>query len=502
MVMVMETSVALPSDRITTAQPLPDAWVCPTFKVSGAFSSHMVLQREKPIRVWGFSDKPGSRVAGSFMGETVATAVGEDNRWMLTFSAHAYTREGQIMMISDDRDHTVLFEDILIGDVWLIGGQSNGELPLHACLHLTPSIEFDEADNFRLFTQTQAYCSQHPESCQYPQPDTVNPDWCWKRPGREASLASSAMGWYFAKELQKRIDIPLGLVGMAAGGAHMSELLPVELAHGEGFFHGGDVCEAGYYNALIHPFLNLAFKGMMFFQGESESGERALAERYDYLLTLLITDERARFGWDFPLYNVQLSDYCDAGAAYFAYHDILRIQQFRALSLLANSTLTVDMDLGPTEEDYADWAHSPRKMELGERLALLIGAKEYDLGRPSECGSPMPVSAAITVDRKQIVVEFTDVSAGLIVSGHTPADSYGMEVQGFSLGDYDHRTPARAVISSRHAVTVDIPEGLEDPAILAQVNYAFFLRVRPDNADLRGGNNLPAPAFSLPVRGV
>jgi hypothetical protein len=119
--------------------------------------------------------------------------------------------------------------------------------------------------------------------------------------------------------------------------------------------------------------------------------------------------------------------------------------------------------------------------------------------------------ASLSNDRTKIVVEFTDISAGLIVSGHNPADSYGMEVQGFTVGDYDHRTPAHAVISSRHSVTVDIPEEVlavaeADPdnakALMGQVNYAFSLRVTPENADLRGGNNLPAMAFSMSVTGV
>ena len=86
-----------------------------------------------------------------------------------------------------------------------------------------------------------------------------------------------------------------------------------------------------------------------------------------------------------------------------------------------------------------------------------------------------------------------------------------MEVQGFSVGNYDHRAPAHAVITSRHAVTVDIPAEVlaaaeanpeEAKALMGQVNYAYFIRVTPENADLRGGNNLPAPAFALEVAGV
>ena len=506
----VDNTPALPTEEKTTAAEAAATWICPDFKVSGAFSSHMVLQREKPIKVWGFSNTPGSRVAGCFMGETVTATVGEDNRWMLTFSSHLYECEPQIMVISDDRDHTVTFEDILIGDVWLIGGQSNAELTMGPCMTLTPSIEFYEGDNFRLFAQYQNYPYTHQDLCATPQPDIVNPDWCWKRPDREASLAFSAMGWYFAHEVTKHIGIPLGMVMMAAGGACVRELLPIELAHGEGYYFGANVQEGGYYNTLIHPWLGLPCKAMLFFQGESEGGDRNLAEKYAYELALLVADERARFGQDFPFYNVQLSDYRDEGCQFFPWHDIIRIQQHKALSIIPNSTLTVDMDLG-APEGYPDWAHSPRKMELGERLALLALAKEYGIGRETECSSPRPVMASLSGDRTKIVVEFTDIAAGLIVSGHNPADSYGMEVQGYTVGDYDHRAPAHATITSRHAVTVDIPAEVlaaaeADPdnakAIMGQVNYGFSLRITPENADLRGGNNLPAMAFSMNVVGV
>ncbi len=492
-------ALALPTTDETVATASA-TWTPPAFKLSGLFSSHMVLQREEPIRVWGFSDTPGSRVAGCFMGETATATVGEDFRFTLCFAPRPYTREEQLMVISDDRGHTVTLADILIGDVYLIGGQSNAEMHLAPCMELTPSVAFDENDNFRLFAQTQAFAAEHQELCTTPQPDIIHPAWTWKRPDREASLEFSAMGWYMARELQKQIDIPVGLIMMAAGGACLSELLPAELAHGQGYFSGANVPEGGYYNTLIHPIEGLAFRAQLFFQGESEGIWRDKAEKYAYELTLLVTDERARFGRNFPFYNVQLSDYRDEGAQIFPYHDIVRNQQFDALSLIADSTLTVDMDLG-APADWADWPHSPRKLELGERLAALVLAKEYGIGRPADVQSPRPYAATFNGDRTQILVEFTDVGAGLIVSGHNPMDSCTMEVQGFSLGDYEHRTPARAVVATRHSVMVEIPEGF-DPAYLTHVNYAFATRVTPESADLRGGNNLPAPAFSIKLPGA
>lgn len=503
---VLGNGPALPTDKKTTAQQAAD-WSCPVFKVSGVFSSHMVLQREQPIKVWGFSNIPGSQVTGSFMGEVSTATVTEDNRWTLTFSARSYEKTPQSMTITDDHDHTVTLEDILVGDVWLLGGQSNAELNLAPCMYLTPDIEFHEEDNFRLFAQTQDYPYTHQEFCATPQPDVINPEWCWKRPDKESSLMFSAIGWYFAREITQYIDIPLGLIMMAAGGSCIRELIPVELAHQEGYTYGALVQEGGYFNTLIHPFIGLPFKAVIFFQGESEGGTRNLADRYAYDLELLVADERARFGLNFPFYNIQLSDYREEGEQYFPWLDTIRVQQFKALSTIPNSTLTVDMDLG-SPAGYPDFAHSPFKKELSDRLAKLALAREYGVGQEAECSSPHPVTASFSEDKKQIIVEFRNVSTGLAVRNHTSAESYGMEVNGFSVGDYDHREAARAVITAPNTVTIDIPSEVlaavnaspESAEILTgYINYAYVVHITPDNANLCGGNSMPVPAFSMSV---
>lgn len=503
---ILENAPALPTDKQTTAQQSTD-WICPEFKVSGVFSSHMVLQREQPIKIWGFSNVLGSQVTGSFMGEMATTTVEENNRWTLTFSARPCEKNPQQMTITDDHDHTVIFEDVLIGDVWLLGGQSNAELNLEPCMYLTPDIEFHEEDNFRLFAQTQDYPYTHQEFCAAPQPDVINPEWCWKHPDKESSLMFSAIGWYFAKEITQCIDVPLGLIMMAAGGSCIRELIPVEIAHQEGYTYGALVQEGGYFNTLIHPFIGLPFKAMIFFQGESEGGTRKFADRYAYELALLVSDERARFGQNFPFYNIQLSDYREEGEQYFPWLDTIRVQQFKALSTIPNSTLTVDMDLG-SPAGYPDFAHSPFKKELSDRLAKLALAREYGVGQEAENSSPYPVIAFFSEDGKHIIVEFKNVSSGLAVRNYTSEESYGMEVKGFSVGDYDHRVITHAVITDQNTVTVDIPSEVLTAAcessesiemLMGYVSYAYIIHITPDNANLCGGNMLPVPAFSLPV---
>ena len=487
--------VALPTtDVVETDETKEDSWDCPEFKLSGIFSSHMVLQREKPIKVWGFSTHKGSKVAGYFMGETVTATVGEDNRFELRFTARGETTEPQVMVISNEFEHTVTLEDILIGDVWIIGGQSNAELHLSPCMALTPSVEFDENDNFRLFFQHGWSGMALGKENNAVQKDIINPEWAWQRPDKDSSLNFSAVGWYFAKELTKHIGTPIGLIMMAAGGVCLRELMPVELAHSLGYEKGANTRVGGAYDTLINPIIPLSFKAQIFFQGESEGCWFSCANKYDTDLAAYFDDERARFGQHFPVYNVQLSEYGENCKKYFPALDIVRVMQQRALSLVEDMTLTVDMDLGIVE-GY-DWAHSPRKMELAERLAKLALAKEYGVGSIIDAVSPRPVCASLSVDKSEITIDFTDLGTGLTVKGQDPKFSVGMPVSGFSVGVYngaeDTRRAAEATITSRGQVTVKVPEGADTRF----VNYCFAINVDPE---LYNGNNLPCAAFALKV---
>ena len=489
--------VALPTtDETETNESAESTWVCPEFKISGIFSSHMVLQREKQIKIWGFSTHVGTKVAGHFMGETATATVGEDNRFELRFSARPECSEPQIMIISDEFEHMVTFEDILIGDVWIIGGQSNAELHLQPCMPLTPSVEFDENDNFRLFYQHGWSGMALGKENNAIQKDIINPEWSWQRPDEENSLNFSAIGWYFAKELIKHIGTPIGLIMMAAGGVCLRELMPTELANSLGYEKGANTRIGGAYDTLINPIIPLSFKAQIFFQGESEGCWFSCANKYDTDLQAYFADERARFGQHFPIYNVQLSEYGENCKKYFPALDIVRVKQFDALKLIEDITLTVDMDLGIVEGH--DWAHSPRKLELAERLARLALAKEYGVGLVVDAVSPRPIGATLSEDGKHIHIDFTDLGTGLIAKGQDPKNSVGLTVSGFSVGYYNgsenRREPAEATITSRGQVTVTVPEGADT----SYVNYCFAINVDPE---LYNGNNLPCPAFSIKVSG-
>ena len=478
----MNTNAALPTNERKTETIKPDGWVTPEFKISGAFSSNMVLQRDEEIKVWGFSTDEGGLVTGEFDG-SVSIAKVRDGRFTLVFPPRPASMQPKTMRIRDD-SHEVKFDNVLTGDVWVIGGQSNAEMNLRFCTPDTVPQQFDTGSGLRLFMQTQYYPYTHQQFCSAPQPDVINPDWRWRLPDGENSLSFSAIGWFIGKALVDTLQIPVGVINMSAGGACIRELVPAELAAEMGYDYGANVVQCGYYNTLINPFLGLKFRGMVFFQGESEGGAAELAARYCRELTRLVEDERARFGFDFPFYNVQISSYRKEGKQYFPYLETVRLEQFDALKTIPDSTLTVSMDLG-SPDDWGDFAHSPKKKALSKRISDLILAKEYGIGSLTDASSPSPVSA--TVCGEVVVIKFADVCDGLI------SKSGGDPVSGFTFGGFDAQIPAEARITAPDTVEVTIPEGADASA----VNYAYFSEITDENAQLLKSNGLPCPAFRI-----
>ena len=481
----MSVNTALPTNEKKTAEKNEAEWNVPEFKVSGVFSSHMVLQRGKKIHVWGFSDKNGSDVFAEFDGENVSASV-KSNRFDLYFSERPASKTPKTMKIYDDRGHVTVFDDVLTGDVWMIGGQSNAEMNLRFSLPETLPEKYDADGIYRLFMQTQNYPYTHQQLCGMPQPDVISEDWRWKLPDEEASLSFSAIGWFFANTLSKTLDIPIGAVNLSAGGACIRELVPEELAHEMGYTFGANVREAGYYNTLIHPFEGLQFYGMVFFQGESEGCVREFAERYDKELEMLVCDERQRFGFEFPFYNVQISSYRDEGKQYFPFLETVRVKQYDALSAINDSFLIVSMDLG-SPDSWGDFAHSPKKKALTDRISSLVLAKEYGKGDVAAASSPFPQTAVYDADKNTVTVRFANVTSSLCSLGGENT------VGGFSFGDFDGIKDAVAEITGDDAVTVYVPDGADH----SYINYAYYSRITEQNAQLYKKEGLPCPAFRI-----
>lgn len=464
------------------AEPLPE------WKVSGIFSSHMVLQRERPITVWGWSSHTGAQVTGCWDGETVTTEVDADGRFALTFAARPLSFVPSCMKISSAYGSDA-FEDILVGDVWVIGGQSNAELNLAPCLGVTPEIAADLNGDLpiRLFRQTQGGAIACKRFHNTPSRDIIEPEWCWNRPDEENAKRFSALGYYFARLITEKIPVPMGVVMMCAGGACLRELMPQDLANRLGYTTGANVPVAGYFNTLIAPLIGLQFKGQIFFQGESEGIWKEMALSYDTDLAAFVEDERARFGFDFPFYNVQLSSYRDECDAYFKHLYWVRSRQLRAVDIIPRSYMAVARDLGSLPDD-PDFAHSPYKYPLAKRVAAQVLAEEYGIGTLEEANAPIPVCAV--KDGDTVTVRFSCAGAGLT----TPN---GDALCGFSfMNEAGEELAAQAAITGPDTVAVTLPEGAD----AAEVHFAMYNKVYLEEANLCRADGMPVPAFALAVQ--
>ncbi len=191
--------------------------------VSPMFGDHMVLQRGKPIRFWGWA-KPGESVRVELAGHAATAAAGPDGRWQAEVEAPApggpYTVE-----ISSPEQRVVL-QEVLVGDVWLCGGQSNMEFGLGQARNGAREIETAEHPELRLFVVKQRVAYS----------PTLVPQGSWKICSPQTVAANgwggfSAVGYFFGRKLQEELHVPIGLIQDCWGGTPVESWMSPETLH-------------------------------------------------------------------------------------------------------------------------------------------------------------------------------------------------------------------------------------------------------------------------------
>ena len=171
-------------------------------------SDGMVLQREQPVRIWGWA-KVGEAVAVAFQGKTYRSTTGPDGQWRVTLPAQP---AGGPYTLNITASNKIELEDILVGDVWFCAGQSNMELPMRRVRDKYPT-EIAQATNPRIrqFDVPMRYAFTGPRA------DVTGGRWVAATP--ETVLNFTAVGYFFAKEINARYQVPVGLIKVAVGGS-------------------------------------------------------------------------------------------------------------------------------------------------------------------------------------------------------------------------------------------------------------------------------------------
>jgi sialate O-acetylesterase len=482
----------LPTTNIAPA-PLPaqkepnDSGEPVTYTVNGTISSDMVVQRNAYFNVFGRSDNPGAVIYGEFMGEKRYGIVAEDGSWTIRFSSHEAVNEGQTLVIYPKNGERTEFEDILVGDVWVISGQSNAELMYMSTASTTPEYakEINKNDLIRIYSQSrQSVMDAYTDGLDVtiPQEDVVSPNTKWAKTTTQTVLSFSAIGYYFGKELSKTIDVPLGLIMAASGGSTLHELMPGDVAAELGFTTGASVPVSGFYNTLLYPFTRNKITGMIFYQGESESaGGQYL--RYADNLKRTVSGYRHAWGLCFPFINVQLSTHGSEADYYWPELPYIRAAQFDAYRSMLNSYIVTAMDQGYRAGD-PDWAHPLYKLELGKRAAKIAAYVVYGQGDAAHSLAPEPDKITWNSDNS-IVITFKNVGDGItLLEGDKIAGLYALDEYGDKM---------YSEIEQIDGSTVKIVLTREPSA----VGYGIRQDGLPASANIASSDGIPMPAFII-----
>ncbi len=470
-------------------QPEPrDSGELITYTVSRAFSSDMVVQRNAYLNVSGKADQSKGIIYGEFMGEKRYARIAKDGSFTIQFSSHEAETEPQTLKIYPKNGEVTEFTDILVGDVWMISGQSNAEMSYSLARQRYPEYDdrVNENDCIRVFFQAAADIvtgvNEGLLDATVPADNVVHEDWRWKKTTLANVYPFSAIGYYFGKELSQYTDVPLGLVMAAAGGAAIQELMPGELAEKLGYTAGAAVPVSGYYNTLIHPFTGNRITGMLFYQGESESG----GDQYLFYanhLAATVESYREIFGIEFPFINVQLSSHGIAGSSFWPKLPRIRAAQYDASKLIPNSFIVASMDQGYLKGD-PEWAHPMRKYQIGYRTARVAAFVSYGKGEESHMLTPEPETVTWNEDGS-VTVKFKNIGDGITLAA-------GDKIEGL-YPFYSYGGKMSCTIEMIDSFTVKVVPK-EQPY---SIRYGMMQDATPEAANIMSSDGIPLIAFEF-----
>ena len=176
-------------------------------KLASIFSSHMILQQGIPAAVWGWAGA-GKNVKVSFAGQTKTATADAAGRWMVKLDSLQTSADSRELLVEAGKDSLTL-ADVLVGEVWLASGQSNMSLTVGECRDAAREIATADHPQLRLFNVGGA-SSLKPL-------DTIGGQWAACSPQSVARF--SAAGYYFGRELQQILNVPVGVINSSMGGS-------------------------------------------------------------------------------------------------------------------------------------------------------------------------------------------------------------------------------------------------------------------------------------------
>ncbi|MFT7643103.1 MAG: sialate O-acetylesterase [Pirellulaceae bacterium] len=465
-------------------------------RLATIFSDHMVIQRDQPIRIWGWSEKQ-QVVKVEFSGQVISTTADDTGAWKITFKKGlAASSEPRKLSVRTDSAERVI-EDIVIGDVWHASGQSNMAMTVNSVARRLPAAAKHIAE---AKTSGIRFRRIHAGPATQPQLNVPNGSWQTCSPATVKSFSAAA--YYFARSIHAELNIPIGIIDSSRGGTPIEPFIPreaftshptlrAELELGDkddlaaiwrlaGGVRARDAnwLPGRLFQSQTAPITRLAVRGVIWYQGESNCGVGEDPRDYEHKMRALISGWRKAIENDaLPFYFVQLP-----GSGAREGWPYLREQQ-RLASNMPHSGMAVTIDL--LDHDI----HPLNKVDVGRRLAKLAIAGAY--GKDIPFSGPSFSKAEINGDT--VTAHFNHADNGLVLAVKKgisePVESSDIELSHFELAEADGKWyPATAKI---HGKTVVVKS--KDVSAPKAVRYGYA--IDPQHCHLYNRDGLPASPF-------
>ncbi len=435
-------------------------------KLAAVLCDHMVLQREKPVPVWGWADV-GENVTVEFAGQKKSTVADASGKWQVKLDPLTASAESRsLVVLTANSERKIEVVDVLVGEVWLGSGQSNMALRVSGARDYgseQTTANFPLIRTFNEASKTSAKMSAD-----------ANGKWVVCAP--ETVGTFSATLYFFGRELHRELNVPVGLIHSSVGGSPIESWIAAEIQPAQWKKAAIAIPKpaagakepniGGLFNGKIAPLIPYALRGVLWYQGEANTLP-GRSQFYQDQLTLLVTDWRKRWSEELPFAWVQLPNFNRPGEGW----SLVREAMLKTLRL-PRTGMAIAVDLGDAND-----IHPKNKQDVGHRLALWALGAVYQR-KVSATSGPLP--AGHEIKGNQVIVAFKHTEGGLV--------SKNGGLTGFLIaGDNQQWKPAQAEIDGEKVI-ISSPE-------VAKPVAARYAWAAVAECNLFNGSGLPASPF-------
>jgi sialate O-acetylesterase len=401
-------------------------------RLPAIIGDHMVLQQNTNVKIWGWCDVGEKITLKASWDTTSYKATGSpDAAWSIELKTPSASGP---YTIDINGKNAIVLNDVLIGEVWLCGGQSNMEMSAGWGLK-----QYD-ADVAAATNKSIRFFHVPRTTAEFPQ-DNLPAKWVVCNP--EDMKRFSLAGYFFGQKINSQLGVPVGLINSSWGGTPAEVWTPKNAIEEDAVLKQaagqlkkvpwGPVLPAYAYNAMIYPFINFPIAGAIWYQGEANVDA---ADTYQKLFSAMITSWRKAWGKEFPFYFVQIAPFAGYGKDNIK-SALLREAQTETLSV-PNTGMIVTSDLVDNINDI----HPQMKKEVGLRLANFALSQTYG---KSGLAFKSPSYQSMKLEKDKIRIHFKNAEKGLAAKG-------GALTEFYISGEDKNFVPATATIEGNTVI--------------------------------------------------